>query len=147
MWPANSGSFTFSFNSIRLIHLLSLLHWLQHLALYGKSDEKGHSGFVLFLRENHSLLLVIVPLGIEEIPHYSCIAQSFHHNGLLNFCKSFFLTRLIWWYDCSFLPCSYGEFHPLIFNIKVSCTLERNYICAWYIIHFIYQWILLAKIF
>ena len=80
MLPANGGSFTFSFNSIRLLHLLSLLHWLQHLEQYGMSDENGHSDFVLFIRENHSLLLVRIPLAVEEIPHSSCVAQSFHHN-------------------------------------------------------------------
>ena len=36
--------------------------------------------FFLFLRENYSLLLVRKPLAIEEIPHYSCDSQSFHHN-------------------------------------------------------------------
>ena len=146
MLPANSDSFTSSFNSIRSLPLLSLLHLLQHLALYRKRDKNGHSGFFLFLRENYSLLLVRVPLAIEEIPHYSCDSQSFHHNWLLNFCKSFFLNRLIWWYDSSFLPCQ-CELYPLIFNINVSCTLERNYICAWHITHFTYQWILLGKIF
>ena len=80
MLPANSGSFTSSFNSIRSLHLLSSLHLLQHLALYQKSDKNGHSGFFLFLRENYSFLLVRIPLAIEEIPHYSCDSQSFHHN-------------------------------------------------------------------
>ena len=111
MLPANSCSFTSSFNSIRLLHLLSLLHWLQQLALYRKSDKNGHSGFFLFLRENYSLLLVRIPLAIEEIPHYSCDSQSFHHNWLLNFCKSFFLIRLIWWYDSAFYPANVNSIH------------------------------------
>ena len=90
MLPANGGSFTFSFNSVRLLHLLSLLHWLQHLALYGRSDKNGHSGFFLFIRENHSLLLVRIPLAIEEIPHLLVLLRVFTITDYQIFANPFF---------------------------------------------------------
>ena len=109
----------------------ALLHWTEFLAHVEGKRWMAILALFPVIGNEHSLILVSIQLEVEEIPLYSCVSQSFHHNWLLNFGKCFFCID---WdnYMIFFAPCNIVDSINWFSNIKVKKST-----CAWYITIFI----------